>query len=135
MSHPPKVYRVLDKHIYTHLSLSLSVCLSVSLSLSLSLYIYIYIYIYICRRSVKCVLLQPSGHYFDFNPSWLIFVCFYLSFYFRISLCQYIYIYNSWNIDGNPGFHGVFCKTTIMTMIVFCRKLHETQSRNLYSIN
>ena len=29
----------------------------------------------------------------------------------------YIYIYNSWNIDCDPGFHGVFCKTTIIRQL------------------
>ena len=29
----------------------------------------------------------------------------------------YIYIFNSWNIDCDLGFHGVFCKTTIIRQL------------------
>ena len=29
----------------------------------------------------------------------------------------YIYIYNSCNIDCDPGFHGVFCKATIIRQL------------------
>ena len=34
----------------------------------------------------------------------------------------YIYIYNSWNIDCDPGFHGVFCKTTIIRQFGYFAK-------------
>ena len=30
----------------------------------------------------------------------------------------YVYIYYSWNIDCDPGFHGVFRKTTIIRQLV-----------------
>ena len=30
---------------------------------------------------------------------------------------MYIYICNSWDIDWDPGFHGVFCKTTIIRQL------------------
>ena len=30
---------------------------------------------------------------------------------------MYIYIFDSWNIDCDPGFHGVFCQTSIIRML------------------
>ena len=29
----------------------------------------------------------------------------------------YIYKFNSWNVDCDSGFHGVFCKTTIIRQL------------------
>ena len=39
----------------------------------------------------------------------------------------YIYIYNSWNIVCNPGFHEVFCKTTIIRQL---RRWNELEIEN-----
>ena len=39
----------------------------------------------------------------------------------------YIYIFNSWNIDCDPGFYGVFCKTTIIRQL---RKWNESKIGN-----
>ena len=40
---------------------------------------------------------------------------FYTHIYIYIYI--YIYIFNSWNIVCSPGFHGVFCKTTIIRQL------------------
>ena len=73
----------------------------------------IYIYIYISLSPILSLLLSLS-------------LSLSLSLYFSIYIPKiYIYIYNSWKIDCNPGFHGVFCKTTIIInclMIVVLQK-------------
>ena len=61
------------------------------------IYIYIYIYIYVC-----------------------IINRYILDVYIYIYI--YIYISNSWNIDCDPGFHGVFCKTTIIRQLRICNE-------------
>ena len=35
-----------------------------------------------------------------------------------------MYIFNSWNLDCDPGFHGVFCKTKITRQL---KKLNESK--------
>ena len=37
----------------------------------------------------------------------------------------YIYIYNSCNLDCDPGFHGDFCKTTILWQLRRCMHTHD----------
>ena len=38
-----------------------------------------------------------------------------------------IYIFNSWNIDCDPGFHGIFCKTAIIRQL---RRWNVSKSKN-----
>ena len=82
---------------------------------NISPYIYIYIYIYI-YNIIRVLVVTKS-------------LCGYVSNQVQydkesaqyLGLSNYIYIYiytfNPWKIVCDPGFHGVFCKTTIIRQL------------------